>query len=166
MRSRYPFFLAVSSICLLQLVTCSGVSPEPPVTTVPTTATVTISAVEDVTRAFISAYEAKEPADYLALFSDDAIFLDNSVPYRSEVVVDLVRISGPYVRNLFTRTNFGIKFQSRTISRDGRRVALTGSYSNTGKDGNLASVPIIVMIEIKDGKIVREDQYYDNTAFY
>ncbi len=166
MRTRSPLFLTVSSICLLLLVTCSGVPPVPPSPTVPPTATVSVSAVEDVTQAFISAYEARQPDAYLALFSDDAIFLDNSVPYRSEVVVDLVRISGPYVRNLFTRTNFGIKFQSRIIARDGRRVALTGTYSNTGKDGNLASVPVVIILEIEGGQIVREDQYYDNTAFY
>jgi limonene-1,2-epoxide hydrolase len=36
----------------------------------------------------------------------------------------------------------------------------------TGKDGNLASVPIMVILEVKDGKIIREDDYYDGSPFF
>ena len=129
------------------------------------TATVVISAVEDLAQAFIAAYEAERPGDYLGLFSDDAIYLDNSIPYRSQVVADPVRSSGSYVRYLFTRPNFGMKFHSHIVARDGRFVALTGTYTNTGKDGNPASVPIVVILEVKAGKIIREDWYYDNTPF-
>jgi hypothetical protein len=82
------------------------------------------------------------------------------------VTADLVRNSGAYVRNLFKNTNFGIKVHFHFISRDGRFVALTGTYTNTGRDGNLASVPVVIILEVKDGKIVREDWYYDNSLFY
>jgi ketosteroid isomerase-like protein len=59
-----------------------------------------------------------------------------------------------------------MKFTSQFVSRDGRFVALNGTYANAGKDGNLASVPIVIILEVRDGRIVREDQYYDNGAFY
>lgn len=130
------------------------------------TPTVVISVVEDLARAFILAYESEQAADYLALFSDEAIFLDNSTPFRNEVVADLVRNSGTYVNNVFKKTNFAMKLDSHFVSRDGRFVAFTGQYSNTGKAGNLATVPIVVILEVRDGKIMREDWYYDNSVFY
>ena len=45
-------------------------------------------------------------------------------------------------------------------------VALNGTYTNIGKDGNLASVAIVIILEVNDGKIIREDWYYDNSPFY
>jgi ketosteroid isomerase-like protein len=138
----------------------------PAATLVPPTSTADISVVENLAKAYIFAYESEQAADYLALFSYEAIFLDNSTPFRSYVIAELVRNSGPYVNNLFKNTNFGMKLDSHIVSRDGRFIALTGTYTNTNKDGNLASVPIVIILEVKDGKIIREDQYYDNSPFY
>ncbi len=161
-----PQFFAILSISLLLFVACSGISPTATATLPPPTATAVISVVEDLARAFISAYESEQATDYLALFSYEAIFMDNSTPYRSDVMADLVRNSRTYVNNLFKNTNFGMKLNSHFVSRDGRFIALTGTYTNTGKDGNLASVPTVIILEVKDGKIIREDWYYDNGPFY
>ena len=59
-----------------------------------------------------------------------------------------------------------MKLNSHFVLRDGRFVAVTGTYTTTGKDGNLTSVPIVIILEVIDGKIIREDQYYDNSPFY
>jgi hypothetical protein len=157
---------------ILVLVACgtpakTPITPAPiPTQLPPITATEVISDIEDLSQVFISAYASEQAADYLALFSYDAIFMDNSTPFRSSVEADLIRNSESYVNNLFKTTNFGMKLNSHFISRDGRFVALTGTYTNTGKDGNLASVPIVIILEVKDGKILREDWYYDNSTFY
>jgi ketosteroid isomerase-like protein len=166
MTCKSPHFFAILSISLILLVACSSISPSATAALPPPTATVEISVVEDLAQAFISAYESEQVTDYLALFSYDAIFMDNSTPFRNYVVADLVRNSRTYVNNLFKNTNFGMKLNSHFVSRDGRFVALTGTYTNTGKDGNPASVAIVIILEVKDGKIIREDQYYDNSLFY
>ncbi len=132
----------------------------------PETATAAYSIVENLADNFVMAYETENATNYLGLFTYEAIFADNSTPFRSYVTAELVRNSGNYVNNLFKNTNFRLKFSSHIVSRDGRFIALTGTYTKTGKDGNLASVPIVIVLEVKDGKIIREDQYYDNSLFY
>lgn len=158
--------LAVVLLAACGIPAATLVPPTPTPTQMPPTATAVISVVEDLAQAFISAYESEQAADYLSLFSYEAIFMDNSTPFRNDVVADLVRNSRSYVNYLFKNTNFGMKLNSHFVSRDGRFVALTGTYTNTGKDGNLASVPIVIILEVKDGKIMREDWYYDNSPFY
>jgi len=153
------------TLAILLLAAC-GMPSTIPTRMLPPTATAEISVVEEFAQAFIAAYESEQATDYLALFSYEAIFMDNSTPFRSYVVADLIRNSGSYVNNLFKNTNFGMKLNYHFVSRDGRFVALTGTYTNTGKDGNLASVPIVIILEVIDGKIIREDQYYDNSPFY
>ncbi len=152
------------TMAVLLLTACSM----PPTTPVPPTPTGTavIPVVQDLAKAFVSAYETEQAADYLALFSYDAIYMDNSTPFRTEEVVIPVRNSRTYVNHLFKTMNFGMKLNSHFVSKDGRFVALTGTYTNTGKDGNPASVPIVIVLEVKDGKIMREDWYYDNSLFY
>ena len=164
--TKFHCFIAILSISILQLVACSGIPFSPTVPPPPPTATAVISVVEDLARTFISAYESEQAADYLALFSYDAIYMDNSTPFRTEEVAIPVRNSRTYVNNLFKNTNFGMKLNSHFVSKDGRFVALTGTYTNTGKDGNPASVPIVIILEVKDSKIMREDWYYDNSLFY
>jgi ketosteroid isomerase-like protein len=165
MTRKSPRFFAILSIGLLVLVACSSMSPSATATLPPPTATAVISVVEDLAQAFISAYESEQAADYLALFSYEAIYMDNSIPYNNGEGAIFVRNSRTYVNHLFKNTNFGMKLNSHFVSRDGRFVALTGTYTNTGKDGNPASVSIVIILEVKDGKIIREDWYYDNSSF-
>jgi hypothetical protein len=154
-----------SLLTIILLTSCTRASTIPTEDPLPTT-TADISVVQNLAEAYISAIGSKQASDYLALYSYDAIFLDSSTPYRSSGLYDLVRNSQNYVINLFKNTNFGMKLDSYVVSRDGRFIVLTGTYTNMGKDGNLSSVPIIIILEVKDGKIIRDDWYYDNNSFY
>jgi ketosteroid isomerase-like protein len=147
------------------LTSCTKPSTIPTEYPQPTT-TADITVVKNLAQAFISAYGSEQAGDLLALYSYEAIFMDNSTPYRSDWLYDLVRNSSNYVINLFENTSFGMKLDSYVVSRDGRFVVLTGTYTNIGKDGNLSSVPITIILEVKDGEIIREDQYYDNSSYY
>jgi len=77
-----------------------------------------------------------------------------------------VRNPRGYVIYLFGLKNYAMKMNSYFVSADGRFIALSGTYTNTGKDGNPASVPIEVILEVQDGKLIREDVYYDASPFY
>jgi hypothetical protein len=152
-------------LSILLITSCARTSTVPTEEPLPTT-TADISVVQYLAEAYISAIGSKQASDYLALYSYEAIFLDSSTPYRSSVLYDLVRNSQNYVINLFKNTNFGMKLDSYVVARDGRFIVLTGTYTNMGKDGNLSSVSIIIILEVKDGKIIRDDWYYDNSSFY
>jgi hypothetical protein len=146
---------------LVVVVACSSLSPSP----IPTH-TSPITVAESLAQAFISAEEAKQAGDYLGLFAYEAVFMDNGDPFFRKRGVDYIRNSQQYVIQLFQQKNYGVKFSSHFVSEDGRFIALTGIYTNTGKDGNPASVPMEIILEAKDGKIIRQDDYYDSSPFY
>jgi ketosteroid isomerase-like protein len=125
-----------------------------------------VQVAENLAQVFISAEEAKQAGDYLGLFSYEAVFMDNGDPFYRKRGVEYIRNSQQYVIQLFQQKNYGVKFSSHFVSEDGRFIALTGIYTNTGKDGNPASVPLEIILEVKDGKIIRQDDYYDSSPFY
>jgi ketosteroid isomerase-like protein len=119
-----------------------------------------------IAHAFIAAEETKQAVDYLALFSDDALFMDNSNASMRERGPDLMRNGQGFVIYLFQQEDWRIKFNSHFIADDGRYIALSGTWTDTGKNGNLVSVPIQIILEVRDGKIVRQDDYYDSDPYY
>jgi ketosteroid isomerase-like protein len=159
--TRIQFLLSftILSMGLVVVVACSRLSPSPTHTSQTTVA-------ESLAQAFISAEEAEQAADYLGLFAYEAVFMDNGDPFFRKEGMEYMRNSQQYVIQLFQQKNFGVKFSSHFVSEDGRFIALTATYTNTGKDGNPASVPLEVILEVKDGKIIRVDDYYDSSPFY
>ena len=161
--TRIQFFLSftILSMSLVVVVACSSHTPSGV-----SNQSSPVQVAENLAQAFISSYEAKQAADWLNLFSYEAVFMDNgNATSRKEGVV-YIRHSQTYVNYLFSLQNFSMKFSSHFVSEDGRFIALTATYTNTGKDGNPASVPMEIILEVKDGKIIREDDYYDSSPFY
>jgi ketosteroid isomerase-like protein len=166
--TRKPFLLLFAGLPLLMViaVACSGLSPTSTPTRPLLAPTSPIPATESLAQTFITTYEAKNAADWLALFSYEAVFMDNGNPTYRKLGVVYVRNEFSAVNYLFSLKNFSMKFNSHFVSQDGRFIALNATYYNTGKDGNIASVPMMIILEVKDGKIIREDDYYDSSPFY
>ncbi len=160
--------LKFAGIFMLLVITasCSGIStsftPTPPAIT-PTSP---VAAAEDLAQAFITTYEAKQSTEWLALFSKNALFQDNGSPHAREEGALHMHDNITYVKYLFTLPHFSMKFSSHFISADGRFISLVGTYTFAGKDGKPSSVPIVIILEQQDGKIIREDDYYDGSPFF
>ena len=160
-RTKFPLFFIILSMSLVLLVSCASPAPS-----AVSNQSSPVQVAEKLAQAFISSYEAKQATDWLNLFSSEAVFMDNAnATYRKEGVV-YMRDNKTYVSYLFALKNFSMKFSSHFVSEDGRFIALTGIYTNTGKDGNPASVPMEIILELKDGMVIREDDYYDSGPFY
>lgn len=167
--------LSLLGILLLGVAACAGPAPVPiptptapmPTPTIPVPTPVSpVAIAESLAQAFIAANASKDAVAYLDLFSYDAVYMDNgNATARKEGVV-YMRNGRSYVIYLFSLKNYGLKMDSHFVSGDGGFIALSGTYTNTGKDGNPASVPIAVILEVKDGKLIREDVYYDPSPFY
>ncbi len=138
----------------------------PPTGPILTPTTSPVAVAEDLAQAYITVNEAKDAPAYLDLFSYDAVYMNNSNASARQEGVVYMRNGRTYVIYLFGLKNYAMKMNSHFISTDGRFIALSGIYTNTGKDGNPASVPVEVILEVKDGKLVREDVYYDPSPFY
>ncbi len=59
-----------------------------------------------------------------------------------------------------------MKLNCHYATRDDRFRAFTGTCANAGTEGNRAAVLIVIILEVKDGKIHRPDWYDDNSTFY
>jgi len=167
-RFRKLLSVAILSVGLIAAAACSTPSPAPtPIPTAPIPTPTSPAAVADsLALAFITAEEAKQAVDYLDLFSDDAIYMDNGNATSRKLGGEYMRNSRLLVMEIFKHENYAMKFNSYFVSTDGRFIALWGTYRNTGKDGNPASVPVAIILEVKDGKLIREDVYYDSSPFY
>jgi ketosteroid isomerase-like protein len=115
---------------------------------------------DSLAKAYISAYEAKDSAAYLALFSEDADYLDFAVQVHAKV-----KMLREELRRSFHREEFHLTFHISFVSPDGRSAAFQGTYSDTTRSGDPTSVPIASILELRNGKIVKESLYYDGSLF-
>jgi ketosteroid isomerase-like protein len=115
--------------------------------------------------AYIAAYQAKDTQQILPLFSGDAIYMDQGSPeFRAIGEMNVSSITTAWAQT-FQDPLFQVNFESYFISSDGTSAALKTVYTDKNANGNPTSVPMIIILEIKDGKIVREDDYYDYSPF-
>jgi len=108
-------------------------------------------------KAWISAYESKDADKFIALYSDDLYYADWAIG---------AFITGKdgwnsAVRDTFAGEGFAVKIKSYFISSDGRFAAVEGTYSDRDRQGHLVSMPMVVILECKNGKIIKETDYYD-----
>lgn len=120
---------------------------------------------EELVKAYIAAYEAKDTSKILALYDKDAIYMDQGSPANRSMGEMYVRNITTAWAETFNDPIFEVKFLSYFISHDGTHAALTTTYTNKNRQGNPVSVPMMIILEIREGKIVREDDYYDFTPF-
>ncbi len=141
------------------LVGCSGVQAVAPT---PTPSPVLLA--ESIAQQYASAFEARDADKFFSLHSDDALYMGYGVgnsrgATKIKLYVQELQALFRYVES------FQVKITSYIVSADGRFVVLQGSYTDWGKNGYPATVPIVVIVEIRDGKIVQETAYYDGSPF-
>jgi ketosteroid isomerase-like protein len=115
---------------------------------------------ESVAGSYVSAYEAKDVRAYLSLFSKDADYVD----YGVQVHAKISDLREELLRS-FKRKTFQLHIRSFFVSADGRFAALQGTYTDTARSGDVASVPIVSVLEFRDGRIFKESLYYDGSLF-
>jgi len=115
---------------------------------------------DSLLNAYISAYQAKDARAYLSLFSQDADYVDFAVQVHAKIS----QLKGELASS-FRREPFRLVFHSSFLSADGKSAALQGTYSDSARGGEPASVPIASFLQIAEGKITREAIYYDGSLF-
>jgi len=108
-----------------------------------------------------AAYNAKSAERYLALFSDDAMYVD----YGMHIGPMKMSVLKSEVGSAFADQNFSFKISSYFVSDDGRFATLQGDFTNLGIHGKPETVPALVFLEIRDGKIISEADYYDGKNY-
>jgi len=116
---------------------------------------------EALVREWVSAYEAKDADRFIALYADDIYYADWAIGAFIEGKDGWS--SG--VRSTFPEAAFAFKATSSFVSADGRFATVEGSYSDNDNEGRVVTVPMASVLEFRDGKIVKETDYYDAGAF-
>jgi outer membrane lipoprotein-sorting protein len=122
-----------------------------------------VSEALSLAQQYKSAYETKSAEKYLALFSDDGEYTDYGYPGFGTWDIKLLKGE---VYETFAEKEFEMKFSSLFVSSDGQFATLEGIFTYIGKDKTVSSVPIVAILEFKDGKIIHETLYYDGRKFF
>ncbi len=101
------------------------------------------SAAESLVSDYISAYRTKDARAYLSLFSKDADYFD----YAVQIHAKISQLKGELASS-FRRAGFRLVIHSHFISADGAFAALQGTYSDSARSGEPASVPIASVLQI------------------
>lgn len=115
---------------------------------------------DSLLNAYISAYQARDARAYLSLFSPDADYVDFGVQVHAKISQLRDELAAS-----FGRPSFRLAFHSSFLSADGKSAALQGTYNDTARNGDPASVPIASFLQLAEGKITREALYYDGSLF-
>ncbi len=121
-----------------------------------------VTSADNLVKAFITASEAKDINQYVSLFSEDARYMDYTGPTTSPMYLRDVR---PILAQRFNDPAFSIKVESYFISSDGASAAVRSKLTYKNSQGDPASAPVVVILQIKDGKVVRQDNFYDSRPF-
>ena len=118
---------------------------------------------ESIAQQYTAASNSKNVDQYLSLFAPDAITMDYGVNYGPFYVRDITDDIHVYYSSKY----FQYQVNSSFVSSDGRFAALEGIYTDWIHGGNqTASVPCLVIIEMKDGKIIKESIYYNSAPLF
>ncbi len=157
--SRSTLVMSCTLILLLaMLAACSGSPAAPAAPTVSPT-----SAAESIAQQYTAASNSKNVDQYLSLFAPDAITMDygsNFGPFYVRDITDDIHV-------YYSSKYFQYQVNSSFVSSDGRFAALEGIYTDWIHGGNqTASVPCLVILEMKDGKIIKESIYYNSAPLF
>ena len=116
---------------------------------------------EVMVRDWIGAIQALDLDKTVSFYADDIISEDPAYQYR---FTGRGEVKSMYV-SVYALPDVKFEYTSSFVSGDGQWAAAKWIWSGT-KGGESYSIPGVSILEIRDGKIVRETIYYNTTAAY
>lgn len=147
------------TLCLwitLFLSACGAPAVAPKPTPMPDPAVPTRALVQG----WVDACHALDADKYMSYYAGNAVYHDMSLTdlgLYSRDALDRV------VHSNFKQAGFKVEITSFFVSTDGKRAALEGTYYDLNRSGKQVGMPIVILLEIRDGLIIRETDYYDRS---
>jgi ketosteroid isomerase-like protein len=113
---------------------------------------------------YIDAYHALDADKFMSYFADDATYFDTAL---KDIGVYTRAALDRSVHSTFSAAisaegkGFKVEINSFFVSPDGKFAALEGTYYDFNKFGRQVPMPMVIILEFRDGKIIRETDYYD-----
>lgn len=111
-------------------------------------------------QAWVDAYHSLDADAYMSYFAEDAVYLDMAIKDFGTYNRDMLDRA---VHSTFQEEGFKIEITSFFVSPDGKFAAAEGTYYDLNKAGRQVPMPMAIILEIRDGKIVKETDYYDRS---
>ena len=149
----------ITLLTVLLILCCTACAAQPSLTPNPAA----VASTRQVVQEFITAMEARNADRYLAAFAPGAHIYD--MTFMNPDLGPIQNLES-FVRVDFSpKSSIGFKYDDYFISPDGRFATLRGHYTNLGKDAQPVTVHMITLLEVKDGKVLSESDYYDSSSF-
>lgn len=109
---------------------------------------------------YVDAYHALDADKYMSYFAEDAKYYDMGL--RDFGAWDRDALDKA-VHSTFITEGFKVGIDSFFVSTDGKFAALEGTYYDLNKAGRQVGMPMVIILDIQDGKIIKEVDYYDRS---
>lgn len=109
---------------------------------------------------YVDAYHALDADKFMSYFAEDAVYLDMALKDFGAYSRDALDRS---VHSTFKGEGFKVEVVSFFISPDGKFAALEGTYYDLNKSGQQVGMPMVIILEIQESKIIKETDYYDRS---
>ena len=164
MRNKMRLFQVAGLILALLLLAGCGAPPPLPATPTPgPTATPSpdpAAETQVLVQGWVDAYNALDADKFMLYFAEDAVYLDMAMRDFGTYTRDMLDRS---VHSTFRQEGFKVEITSFFVSPDGKSAAAEGTYYDVNKAGKQVAMPFVIILEIQNGKIIKETDYYDRT---
>ncbi|MGE5248810.1 MAG: nuclear transport factor 2 family protein [Bacteroidota bacterium] len=159
MKNKRSLLHAIGLALALQVLAACGAGPATP-TPAPTATPAPDPAAEThrLVQGWVDAYHAKDADKFMSFFAEDAVYLDTAIKDFGTFSRDSL---DRMVHSTFQEEGFKIEVTSFFVSPDGKFAVAQGSYYDLNKAGKQVAMPVAMILEIRDGKIIKETDYYD-----
>lgn len=146
-------FLLISAILAFLLVACSAQS-SPAISDSPESA----EATNKLVQGWMDAYQEKDVEEFMSYYDEDMQYLNVVIKDFGTVTFDGLSKS---IRNDLLDDDSGWEFVSFFVDSNGNFAVIEGMYYELNRSDKQVSIPIAIVLEIRNGKIIRQTDYFD-----
>jgi ketosteroid isomerase-like protein len=111
-----------------------------------------------VVQSWMNAHQSLDADKLMSCYAEDVVYLNVVIKDFGTVTYDGLNKS---IRKDFQKDGFRMELVSSFISPDGKFAAIQGTYYDLNSAGRQISMPIAIVLEFRDGEIVKETDYFD-----
>ena len=110
-----------------------------------------------IVQGWMDAYQSLDADKLMSYYAEDVVYLNVVIKDFGTVTYNGLNKS---IHKDFQKEGFRMELVSSFISPDGKFAAVQGNYYDLNRSGRQISMPIAIILEFQDGRIVRETDYF------
>ena len=132
--------------------------PQATATSHPSPAPDPVDEIYQLLQGWMDACHGVDAEKYMSYYSESLTYLNVAIKDFGTITYDDFNTN---THDDFRQEGCDIEFNLFFISPDGKSVAIEGTYNTRNRSGRQVSILIAIILEIQNGKIVRQTDYLD-----